>query len=140
MQAWQLLSHWRLDLLKLDCFLGLNNVQSYRESLWQSEWKQHQASLRAVTQWILNTVQLTRYFIYKVFYPLVAEWRKRPVTRVLHGAADAWYFTKAMAASSLQNSSNTITPSSSVIWSTMGPSGSKPSSRFLTRRSLGVKS
>lgn len=29
--------------------------------------------------------------------------------------AVAWYFTKAMAASSLQNSSNTITPSSKVM-------------------------
>lgn len=29
----------------------------------------------------------------------------------------AWYLTKAMAASSLQNSSNTITPSRRVMWS-----------------------
>lgn len=53
-QALQLLGHWRPSLLRSDCFLGLNNVQPYRESLWQSERKQHQASLRAVTQWILN--------------------------------------------------------------------------------------
>lgn len=85
------------------------------------------------------------------------------------GVAEVWYFTKAMAASSLQNSSSTITPSSNVMWSMlggkriagnqdwhtktqpasrrrcnvfthMGPSGSKPSRRFLTSRSLGVKS
>ncbi len=31
----------------------------------------------------------------------------------------AWYLTKAMAASSLQNSSSTITPSSRVMWSTL---------------------
>lgn len=31
--------------------------------------------------------------------------------------AAAWYLTKAMAASSLQNSSSTITPSSKVMWS-----------------------
>ena len=29
----------------------------------------------------------------------------------------AWYLTKAMAASSLQNSSSTITPSRRVMWS-----------------------
>lgn len=29
----------------------------------------------------------------------------------------AWYLTKAMAASSLQNSSSTMTPSSRVMWS-----------------------
>lgn len=29
----------------------------------------------------------------------------------------AWYLTKAMAASSLQNSSSTITPSNRVMWS-----------------------
>lgn len=57
-----------------------------------------------------------------------------------YGVEEAWYFTKAMAASSLQNSSSTITPSSKVMWSTIGPSGSKPSNRFLTSRSLGVKS
>lgn len=77
-----------------------------------------------------------------------------------------------MAASSLQNSSSTITPSSNVMWSMlrkrkkkisresrlahrktsleswricsvfthMGPSGSRPKRRFLTSRSLGVKS
>lgn len=41
-----------------------------------SEWKQHQASLGAVTQWIPN-IQCSRppYFIYKAFYPLLAEWR-----------------------------------------------------------------
>lgn len=31
--------------------------------------------------------------------------------------AAAWYLTKAMAASSLQNSSSTITPSRRVMWS-----------------------
>lgn len=31
----------------------------------------------------------------------------------------AWYLTKAMAASSLQNSSSTTTPSRSVMWSTL---------------------
>lgn len=36
-----------------------------------------------------------------------------------HGADDEWYFTNAIAASSLQNSSNTITPSSNVMWSTL---------------------
>lgn len=39
---------------------------------------------------------------------------------VTHGVAEAWYFTNAMAASSLQNSSKTITPSSNVMWSTLG--------------------
>lgn len=88
-----------------------------------------------------------------------------------YGVDEAWYFTNAIAASSLQNSSSTITPSSNVMWSMlrekkktsresglahtktsrgswrirnvfthMGPSGSKPSRRFLTSRSLGVKS
>lgn len=78
-----------------------------------------------------------------------------------------WYLTKAMAASSLQNSSSTITPSRSVTWSMLQrqtprwemtlkhrlrrlhwntgntyvmPSGSKPRSLFLTSSSLGVKS
>lgn len=59
---------------------------------------------------------------------------------VSHGVEEVWYFTNAMAASSLQNSSNTITPSSNVMWSIIGPSGSKPSNRFLTNSSLGVKS
>lgn len=36
-----------------------------------------------------------------------------------HGADEEWYFTNAIAASSLQNSSNTITPSSNVMWSTL---------------------
>lgn len=36
------------------------------------------------------------------------------------GVAEAWYFTKAIAASSLQNSSSTITPSSNVMWSMLG--------------------
>lgn len=58
----------------------------------------------------------------------------------LYGVEEAWYFTNAIAASSLQNSSNTITPSNKVMWSMMGPSGSKPSNRFRTNRSLGVKS
>lgn len=60
--------------------------------------------------------------------------------RCCYGVEEAWYFTNAIAASSLQNSSNTITPSSKVRWSITGPSGSKPSNRFLTNRSLGVKS
>lgn len=94
----------------------------------------------------------------------------------IYGVEEAWYFTNAIAASSLQNSSNTITPSSNVMWSILlrekqathqfklsadcqvwleflgkkkkksktltytGPSGSKASNRFLTNRSLGVKS
>lgn len=58
----------------------------------------------------------------------------------IYGVEEAWYFTNAIAASSLQNSSNTITPSSNVMWSITGPSGSKASNRFLTNRSLGVKS
>lgn len=33
--------------------------------------------------------------------------------------AEAWNFTNAIAASSLQNSSKTITPSSKVMWSTL---------------------
>lgn len=33
------------------------------------------------------------------------------------GVAEVWYLTKAIAASSLQNSSSTITPSSNVMWS-----------------------
>lgn len=62
--------------------------------------------------------------------PLMAGWswvfsdEMYTVTRVprdhgdvTHGVAEAWYFTKAMAASSLQNSSKTITPSSNVMWS-----------------------
>lgn len=52
----------------------------------------------------------------------------------------AWYLTKAMAASSLQNSSRTITPSSRVMWSIVMPSGSRPNNLFLTSSSLGVKS
>lgn len=58
----------------------------------------------------------------------------------IYGVEEVWYFTNAIAASSLQNSSNTITPSSNVMWSIIGPSGSKPSNRFLTNRSLGVNS
>lgn len=38
----------------------------------------------------------------------------------VQGVAEAWYFTKAIAASSLQNSSSTITPSSNVMWSMLG--------------------
>lgn len=139
-QASWLFSHWRLSHLRSDCFLGLNIVQSYRESLWQSEWKRHQASLRASHSGFLTFCAVDSILHLQGLLASVADWRRCPVTRVLHGVAEAWYLTKAMAASSLQNSSNTITPSSSVMWSMMGPSGSKPSSRFLTRRSLGVKS
>lgn len=38
----------------------------------------------------------------------------------IYGVEEAWYFTNAMAASSLQNSSSTITPSSNVMWSILG--------------------
>lgn len=37
--------------------------------------------------------------------------------KAAYGVEEAWYFTNAMAASSLQNSSSTITPSSNVMWS-----------------------
>lgn len=36
-----------------------------------------------------------------------------------YGVDEAWYFTNAIAASSLQNSSRTMTPSSNVMWSTL---------------------
>lgn len=37
--------------------------------------------------------------------------------KAAYGVDEAWYFTNAIAASSLQNSSSTITPSSNVMWS-----------------------
>lgn len=76
-------------------------------------------------------------------HPLVSgrcRWPPGVAGLAAQGVAEVWYLTKAIAASSLQNSSSTITPSSNVMWSMMGPSGSKPSRRFLTSRSLGVKS
>lgn len=95
---------------------------------------------------------LRQYFILKAFHPpagwnwvflMKRTWQSLCPCEsedVIYGVEEAWYFTNAMAASSLQNSSNTITPSSNVMWSITGPSGSKPSNRLLTNRSLGVKS
>lgn len=107
----------------------------------------------------------------KTLCPALCHSPKTPETdgRKIHGEDEeaVWYLTKAMAASSLQNSSSTITPSRSVMWSmlqrqtwvvrgvvqtapqkTSGntghtyvmPAGSKPKSLFLTSSSLGVKS
>lgn len=39
------------------------------------------------------------------------------LSKAAYGVDEAWYFTNAIAASSLQNSSSTITPSSNVMWS-----------------------
>lgn len=53
-----------------------------------------------------------------------------------YGVEEAWYFTNAIAASSLQNSSNTITPSSNVMWSILGKVDSK--SMWVLSRSLNL--
>lgn len=77
------------------------------------------------------------------FYPDLSAWPRQMAEQQEDYGEDeaaAWYLTKAMAASSLQNSSSTITPSSRVMWSILMPSGSRPSNLFLTSSSLGVKS
>lgn len=48
------------------------------------------------------------------------RWPPGWLARAAQGVAEVWYLTKAMAASSLQNSSSTITPSSNVMWSMLG--------------------
>lgn len=104
------------------------------------------------------------------FAPETQPNRSRSGGRKIYGEDEdaVWYLTKAMAASSLQNSSSTITPSRRVMWSMLRwqtrewgassktaaeetsekaqehtyvmPSGSRPRSLFLTSSSLGVKS
>lgn len=50
--------------------------------------------------------------------------------------AEAWNLTKAMAASSLQNSSRTITPSSNVTWSILKGKKIKPQKNRSTNHPL----
>lgn len=130
-QALEMLISWS----SFDCILDSRTCNlTYRTIMVKPMKTLYNILLRMSTQWVLNgPVQFTAVLHLKRLFILSAgcSWilfdemyttvpLRSYLQEAVYGVEEAWYFTKAIAASSLQNSSNTITPSSNVMWSILG--------------------